>query len=333
MSSVKMNPLDTRAPWVLVIYSGIIPGTGNYFENALSKYCNILSIRIDELNILSYFGKVSNSLPMKLVQRYLKFHGMYLSLFDLAVVIDPVSYPFDFHRHGVPSAYIATESHSWKERHFGKARVQDYDAVFVQVAKYHVKLYKEWGCNEVYWLPNAAEPTVHRPWKTDEVFDLVHIGSTTGGRTQRGKFLAELAYKLRDYKIYFGKQYLHDMAFYYSSSKMVVNYSQHGGVTARPFEVPACRKLLLTDDIGCPLNGLLDLFSDKVHLCLYHSMDDLVELFKHYMGHPEERQRIADAGYKEVLEKHTFTHRAKTLLDTMKVQGHKNQAEPKEFIF
>lgn len=333
MASAKMNALDTRTPWVLVIYSGTIPGTGDFYEKALSKLCNVLPIRIDELNVLSYLGRVSNNLPMRAIQRYLKFHGMTLSVFDLAVVIDPVSYPFDFGRHGVPSAYIAVESHSQKERHFGKARIRDYDAAFVCGGKHHVQLYKEWGCNKVYWLPHAAEPTIHKPWETDEVFDLVHLGNITGPRTHRGKYLAELTSKLRDYSLYFGKQYLHDMAFYYSSSKLVLNYSQFGEINIRPFEAPACRKLLLTDGRGCPENGLLDLFSDKVHLCLYHSMDDLVDLFKYYIEHPEERQRIAEAGYKEVLAKHTYSHRAKALLDTMGVHGHKGQLEPASFIF
>jgi spore maturation protein CgeB len=61
----------------------------------------------------------------------------------------------------------------------------------------------------------------------------------------------------------------------------------------------ASGRFLITDRIE---NGLPDLFEDGKHLVLYRNEKELVDKVSYYLSH-------------EVLAKHTFYHRAQTIID------------------
>jgi len=56
------------------------------------------------------------------------------------------------------------------------------------------------------------------------------------------------------------------------------------------------------------------LFEDGKHLTIFKDIKDLREKIKYYLIHPEERERIAQEGYREVIQKHTYLHRIKKML-------------------
>jgi hypothetical protein len=62
------------------------------------------------------------------------------------------------------------------------------------------------------------------------------------------------------------------------------------------------------------INGLTELFEEGRHFIGY-SDDDMIEQANRYLADEAARRRIADAGRAEILEKHTYTHRVRTLLD------------------
>jgi spore maturation protein CgeB len=70
---------------------------------------------------------------------------------------------------------------------------------------------------------------------------------------------------------------------------------------------------LLTDKIK---NGLEELFIDGKHLVTYQSLSDLMEKIEYYLKADEEREKIATRGQKEVRKKHTYCHRAESILET-----------------
>jgi spore maturation protein CgeB len=107
-----------------------------------------------------------------------------------------------------------------------------------------------------------------------------------------------------------------NMAKVYSISKIGFNKSINKDLNMRIFEIMSCGTMLLTDKIN---NGMNDLFVNKKHLVMYENEEELNELVQCYLENEEEREKIAREGQKEVHAKHTYEHRAKQILKTVKV--------------
>lgn len=78
----------------------------------------------------------------------------------------------------------------------------------------------------------------------------------------------------------------------------------------RPFGCMACGSLHLTASFP----GLDTVFKDGEHLVTFNTLEEAVAKVHYFLNHEEERERIAEAGKREVLEKHTWDHRIRELL-------------------
>jgi len=78
----------------------------------------------------------------------------------------------------------------------------------------------------------------------------------------------------------------------------------------RVMEVMGTGSFLLTEDIPT----IHELFTDGVNLVTYKNMDDAIEKAKYYIEHNEEREKIAKAGYDEVISKHTYDNRVEEVI-------------------
>lgn len=76
-------------------------------------------------------------------------------------------------------------------------------------------------------------------------------------------------------------------------------------IKGRNFEVPGCGGFLLTEYV----NGIEDYYEPDQEVVCYSSKDEMIEKIKYYLVHDSERERIAQAGYKATLDKHTYVHR------------------------
>ncbi|MBA7710655.1 hypothetical protein ES703_119600 [subsurface metagenome] len=173
----------------------------------------------------------------------------------------------------------------------------------------------------VFWLPFACDPEVHRCNKNiDKIYDIGFVGGVKGEK--RGKILEDLSkhFKLNDFKRFHKPS---EMSLVYSQSKIVFNMGRKGELNMRLFEALSSGSLLLTEKTK---NGLDELFQDGKHLVTYGLKDNLKEIIGYYLSHEEEREKIAEAGYKLVCEKHTYWHRAQTILEIIKKTGYKQCA-------
>ena len=104
----------------------------------------------------------------------------------------------------------------------------------------------------------------------------------------------------------------------YTQARVVLNHAIKGDVNMRVFEALATRSFLLTPHVP----GLMDLFEDGVHLVTYKDgdVDDALDRIARYVDDEAARERIAEAGYREVLAHHTFAHRVARMLDIMGVR-------------
>ena len=85
----------------------------------------------------------------------------------------------------------------------------------------------------------------------------------------------------------------------------------------------ACRAFHLTHYVP----KLETVFRDGVHLAWYSGIDDCLDKIAHFLERPEERSRIADAGWRHACEKHQFKSRIAYILKLLE-NGMPAQADP-----
>lgn len=86
-------------------------------------------------------------------------------------------------------------------------------------------------------------------------------------------------------------------------------------MTGRVFEIMACRRLCLAYHNPDTMFEHDKLFIDGVDLVYWHTVEEMEEKYKYYRDHPEEAQKIADAGYEKVRKYHNQDVRAKFIAD------------------
>jgi spore maturation protein CgeB len=79
----------------------------------------------------------------------------------------------------------------------------------------------------------------------------------------------------------------------------------------------ACRTMLITSAIDHPSGvGNMTQFKDGEHLVYYppDRPEEIGRIIAHYLRHPEEREAIAEAGWREIRQRHTLRQRVDRLV-------------------
>ena len=106
----------------------------------------------------------------------------------------------------------------------------------------------------------------------------------------------------------------------YSSCKIALTIHYQDGKTLcyqaspRVYEVLACRCFLLSDR----QRDVINLFEPKQHLDVFSDVSELREKINYYINNEEERKTIAERGFKEVINRHTYFHRITQMLGVVK---------------
>ncbi|WP_243312147.1 CgeB family protein [Fundidesulfovibrio agrisoli] len=111
--------------------------------------------------------------------------------------------------------------------------------------------------------------------------------------------------------------YTRDLPGFYAGSGLNFNATSlqmKGAVNQRVFDVPACGAFLLTDE----REQLPGLFEPGAEVVCYGHPGEVADMARHYLAHPGERQKIADAARRRVLAEHDYTHRMKVVLKVMR---------------
>jgi glycosyltransferase involved in cell wall biosynthesis len=160
----------------------------------------------------------------------------------------------------------------------------------------------------VEWVPFAADPSAYQKLDLEKDYDIGFVGQVTPLHSRRGRLLELLGRHFRICSDY-GPPAVASRV--YSSSRLVFNCTVYGEITVRTFEAMACGSCLLTDPSR---DGSLEtLFQSGKHLLTFKD-DSLVETVREKLHYPEEVQQIADAGHRELVEKHTYDHRARQIV-------------------
>lgn len=89
------------------------------------------------------------------------------------------------------------------------------------------------------------------------------------------------------------------------------------GMPGRAFEIMACGSMCLQYFNADTMYRTAEFFRDGENIVYYKTYDEMVEKYRYYLTHDEERQRIAKAGCDEVHRNHNQDVRAKYVVDTM----------------
>lgn len=210
--------------------------------------------------------------------------------------------PFDLPH---PVAYWASDTHLGYEYRLSTAKKADF--VFC-AQKRAVEEMKRDGVKNPIWLPHAVEPLAYpRIDLLRKKYDVSFVGHVNS--ENRIDALDRLFHEFPDF--YYGQRLFEDAARKYAESKVCMNISMLDDLNMRTFEVMATGSFLLTNWIPT----IEEVFEDGKHLVLYRSLDEMVEKAKYYIAHDEERERIARAGYEEVIEKHKVQDRVNVILN------------------
>ena len=109
-------------------------------------------------------------------------------------------------------------------------------------------------------------------------------------------------------QIHGGVSTLKEMPFVFRQSKININCTMRSiqtGIPQRIWDVLACKGFLLTNNQP----EIHEYFRVGEHLETYDSQEEMIEKINYYLDHEEERQRIAEAGYEEVANKHDILQR------------------------
>ena len=109
---------------------------------------------------------------------------------------------------------------------------------------------------------------------------------------------------------------LEDEATIYKSSKVCVNLHEDyqkesgGDCNERAFKIPAYGGFQISDDVAC----LRKYFKDGEEIIIAKDKNDWYEKVEYYINNPEERAKIARAGYDRVLRDHTYHNRVSEII-------------------
>lgn len=223
-----------------------------------------------------------------------------------------------------PSVVYATPQYSilWYQddifaTNHGQREIQNlawaYDMVY-SFDNMAMEAYQQLGARHIKWLPLAADLEVHKPLDMPKEYNVSMVGHMFPNRQS----LAERLSKRFD-KTFFGTSYdkYHEIV---AKSKINLNLGiGKTGIQMRVFEVLAMGGFLMSGNI-------MDegkIFEDRKHLVYFdeRSIEDLIE---YYLTHDKEREEIAECGHREVLEKHTYRHRVRQIIEDAEVWMNRN---------
>lgn len=309
--------IDFTKPRV-AIYFNVLPQTGLRHDGGplfLSYNLRKILNGIDVLTNPNEHNDAGNVLTLSPIDPLAPYGN-----FDLNILVDygedGLGLPLDWtipH----PNAYWVADSHLGYEYRLKRAR--EFDHVFVS-HKPSLERFIQDGIpdEKIHYLPWAAEDQCYKPYSIIEKWDWCFIGHLNN------EFRINLVDRFcKEWPLgtkgYFGARrpevrgynVLDDVAKKFSQSRIVLNESIKDDLNMRVFETLACKRFLLTEDIP----AVRDHFEDGKHLVLFKTIDEAVDKAKYYLAHDDERNAIAEAGYKEFMDKHTYMHRTLEILE------------------
>jgi glycosyltransferase involved in cell wall biosynthesis len=194
---------------------------------------------------------------------------------------------------------------------------QNFERNYPKANRFHLTLtpdhdsyleYKKRGINAIWWT-HFADIQIHKPQEVP----VKYIAVTSRG-LGGSQFLDTITEHAEGAIANQGGWQGEEHSKFLCSGLLVVQNSRWGEITRRIFEAMACGVMVLTDRLN-DSKKLYELFEDKIEIVFYDDIVDCLNKINHYANNTEEREKIALAGMKKVLDYHTQIQRVDKILD------------------
>ncbi len=233
--------------------------------------------------------------------------------YDLFLRIDHGDYKYDLPKSFRPAAFLAIDTHLKKPFRKICRQAKHYDFLFA-TQKDGAESLSRVLKRPVYWIPLACDPEIHKKQDIEKVYDVGFVGSYGGEGSVREETLRYIKSKFND--CFIGNTPYNEMSRIYSASKIGINFSLNNDINMRIFEILSCGAMLITSRVEN--NGFNELFEDGKHLVTYKNKEELAERIEYFLSHGDERERIAQKGYKLVINEHTYKNRLEKMFSIIK---------------
>jgi hypothetical protein len=162
------------------------------------------------------------------------------------------------------------------------------------------------------WLPFAADTTIFRPLQIAKKYETAFLGTIY---PKRAEYIQQVGFSIDIMPPVHAQhpvESFHRLAQAYNSTKLFVNMPAYSRLlVTKVTEVMACGTMLVQPALDHP-SGVrnMEQFVNGKHLVYYdqNRPDELTDILKYYLHHPEERDAIAAAGLDEIRRAHTMKH-------------------------
>ncbi|MGE3275209.1 MAG: glycosyltransferase [Vicinamibacterales bacterium] len=236
---------------------------------------------------------------------------------DVLVWIDQDRFnlPLNLHLVACPTLALVGDSHlglDWRRRYAAQ-----FDHVSVMYNRHHGDRFQA-GTGAVGWLPAACDPEIHAPEvPSRKCHDVAFVGSTHP--TLHAARVARIrALQARGIPIYVDCRPPQATARIFAESRIVLNQSIGDDLNMRVFEGLASGSLLVTNRLPAH-SGMGELFVEGTHYVGYGDDEELEAKLRYYLdpAHAAERDAIAARGRTEVLARHTYGDRVRTIVGSL----------------
>ena len=168
------------------------------------------------------------------------------------------------------------------------------------------------GATPLY-LPEGANPDVHRPYDEEKMYDVSFVGQCYGNRPEIIGRLREAGVRVEAFGPGWpsGPLTMEEMVRTWSRSKInlgfggVLGHKETYCLKGRDFEVPMSGGLYLTEHH----DELVPFYEIGQEIVTYTSFDDLIEKVRRLLSNPEQAEMIRRAGRMRALREHTWEMR------------------------
>lgn len=189
-----------------------------------------------------------------------------------------------------------------------------------------VNKYKKEGAKNVFYLPFVANAENFKFLNLEKKYDVTFIGYQKGNRADIIRYLKNKGIKIRifgwfwdkcpDLKdIYFGIPNNQEMVKIINQTKINLSFTEGIGgmlhIKGRVAEVISCKSFMLTQYFS----RYLDFFKNNKEIVMFKNKEDLLKKIKYYLKNEKEREKIAERGYKKMVDKYSINIKLKEFIE------------------
>ncbi len=235
-------------------------------------------------------------------------------------------FPTGLERMSCLTAWYGIDTHMDYAKHLRIGRL--FDVTFIAQKEFVERLRQD-GLRQLHWLPLGFAPELMPASLPPKSVDIAHVGSTNvNANPARHALLAALKREFPSSN--FGPASPKDMGILYASARVVFNRSVNNDVNMRFFEAAGAGAALVTDSVID--NGLEILFDEGVHYLVYRDEASLLKVVRELLADPARSASMGQAARQRVLERHTYAHRAASLLDVVRQSSKQSPPRPEDYF-